>query len=71
MDPVAEKKTWGTIIQTRRKSRNIQQAELADIAGISTRTLREIEKGSGNPELDTLLRICSVLGMQIKIEVIT
>jgi y4mF family transcriptional regulator len=62
--------TIGKKIQTRRKSRKIVQADLADIAGISPRTLRNIEKGTANPELETLLKICQVLGMEIKIEII-
>lgn len=65
-----EKEIIGKIIQSRRKSRKIVQEELADIAGVSPRTLRDIEKGVGNPELETLLRICKVLGMEIKLEVI-
>lgn len=65
-----EKELIGKIIQKRRKSRKIVQEDLADIAGISPRTLRDIEKGIANPELETLMRICKVLGMEIKLEVI-
>lgn len=65
-----EKEVIGDIIQSRRKARKIAQEQLADIAGISARTLRDIEKGIANPELETLLKICNVLGMEIKIEVI-
>ena len=48
----------------------IAQEQLADIAGISARTLRDMEKGIANPELETLMKICNVLGMEIRIEVI-
>jgi y4mF family transcriptional regulator len=65
-----EKETIGNILQSRRKARKIAQEQLADIAGISPRTLRDIEKGIANPELETLMKICHVLGMEIKIEVI-
>lgn len=65
-----EKKTIGAIIQSRRKTRKIAQEQLADIAGISPRTLRDVEKGIANPELETLVKICKVLGMEIKIQVI-
>lgn len=70
MDTDNEKEIIGGIIRSRRKARKIAQEELADIAGISPRTLRDIEKGTANPELETLMKICSVLGMEIKIEVI-
>lgn len=59
----------GNKIHERRKSRKIAQEDLADIAGISLRTLRDIEKGVANPELETLEKICQALGMEIKVEV--
>lgn len=70
METEDRKAVIGRAIQSRRKARKIVQEQLADIAGISTRTLRDIEKGIANPELETLLKICHVLGMEIKIEVI-
>jgi y4mF family transcriptional regulator len=70
MNISSEKVAIGAIIQSRRKSRKIVQEQLADIAGISPRTLRDIEKGVANPELETLMKICNVLGMEIRIEVI-
>ena len=70
MNTNSEKEMIGGIIQSRRKARKIVQEQLADIAGISPRTLRDVEKGIGNPELETLMKICNVLGMEIKIEVI-
>ena len=60
----------GHIIKERRKFLKVRQEDLADISGISERTLREIEKGSANPELNSLLKLCEVLGMEIKIGVI-
>jgi y4mF family transcriptional regulator len=70
MSTTNEKKAIGSILQSRRKARKIAQEQLADIAGVSPRTLRDIEKGIANPELETLMKICNVLGMEIKIEVI-
>ena len=71
MDRIAlGKESIGELIQSRRKSRKILQEDLAEIAGISSRTLRDIEKGIANPELETLLKIFDVLGLGIKVEVI-
>jgi transcriptional regulator with XRE-family HTH domain len=70
MNTHTEKELIGGIIHSRRKARKIAQEQLADIAGISPRTLRGIEKGIANPELETLMKVCNVLGMEIKIEVI-
>jgi transcriptional regulator with XRE-family HTH domain len=63
------RKELGKIIQARRKSRNILQADVADVAGISSRTLRDIEKGTANPALETLLSICESLGLDVKLQV--
>lgn len=65
-----DSKAIGKAIRARRKSRKIVQVDLADIAGISPRTLRDIENGTANPELETLMKICQVLGMEIKIEIV-
>ena len=63
-------KGLGNAIKVRRKSRKIVQRDLAEIAGISDRTLRDIENGAANPELATLLKLCSALGLEIKVDVI-
>jgi y4mF family transcriptional regulator len=65
-----DSKAMGKAIRARRKSRKIVQVDLADIAGISPRTLRDIENGTANPELETLMKICQVLGMEIKVEIV-
>lgn len=59
----------GKVIHDRRKSRKILQEDVAEVAGISSRTLRDIENGVANPELDTLLRICETLGLDLTIQV--
>jgi y4mF family transcriptional regulator len=64
------KKALGKSIRERRKFLKITQEDLVDIAGVSERTLRSIEKGEANPEMGSLLKICEVLGLSIKIEVI-
>lgn len=60
----------GKSIKKRRKFLKITQEDLADISGISERTLRSIEQGDANPELAGLLKICEVLGLSIDINVI-
>ena len=59
----------GISIRRRRKFLKITQFDLADISGISERTLRDIEKGLANPELESLMKLCEVLGMELTIEV--
>ena len=55
----------GTIIRKRRALLGLLQPELAAIAGISTRTIQLIERGQGNPSLETLIKMIDPLGLQI------
>lgn len=64
-----DKKELGNSLRERRKFLKITQEDLADISGISERALRSIEKGDKNPGLDSLLKICEVLGLSIDINV--
>ena len=59
----------GNIISARRKQLGINQADLAQIAEVSIATVKDIERGKGNPSLKTLENICLVLGLEIKLEV--
>ena len=59
----------GKAIRSRRNLLKVVQGDLAEIAGISPRTLRDIERGTANPSLETLLKIVTVLGMEIKIDI--
>lgn len=56
-------------IKERRQFLNITQSDLADIAGISVRSLTAIELGKANPTLSILEKILDTLGLTIKIKV--
>lgn len=63
-------KEIGDTVRERRKFLKITQEDLAEISGISERTLRDVEKGLANPELESLMKLCEVLGLEITIGVI-
>ena len=44
-----------------RKRRGMTQVEVAEAAGLSDRTYADIERGTVNMRVESLLRICSVL----------
>lgn len=44
-----------------RKRSGLTQAEVAEAAGLSDRTYADIERGTVNMRIETLLRICNVL----------
>ena len=64
-------KEIGTIIKERRKHLGVNQQTLADLAGVGLNTLVAIERGEGNPQLNTLLTILDTLGLQMNINLKT
>ena len=57
------------IVKQRREELKISQEDLAEISGVGLRTLKQFESGKGNPTLNTLEKLASVLGMEIKLDV--
>ena len=58
----------GKSISERRKQLSITQRDLAEIAELGIATVKDIERGKGNPSLSTLEKICTVLGLEIHLE---
>lgn len=46
-----------------RKKKGLTQAETAEAAGLSDRTYADIERGTVNMRVETMLRICSALSI--------
>lgn len=44
-----------------RKKKGLTQSEVAESAGLSERTYADIERGTVNMRIETILRICNVL----------
>jgi DNA-binding XRE family transcriptional regulator len=57
------------IIKNRRKTLAISQQDLAEMAGIGLATLKDIERGKGNPSMATASKIMEVVGMEIVVKV--
>ena len=53
--------TIGNRLLKIRKNLGLTQAEVAELAGISDRTYADIERGSVNMRVETLLQICEAL----------
>ncbi len=64
-------KEIGNIIKERRKHLGVNQQTLADLAGVGLNTLVAIERGEGNPQLNTLMTILDTLGLQMDIKLKT
>lgn len=53
--------TIGNKLLAIRKRMGLTQAEVAEAAGLSDRTYADIERGTVNMRIETILRICNVL----------
>ncbi|TKG91498.1 helix-turn-helix domain-containing protein [Puteibacter caeruleilacunae] len=52
-------------IKERRKMMQVNQEMLAEISGVSLRSLKQFESGKGNPTLQTLQRLSEALGLEV------
>lgn len=52
-------------MKVRRKFLSLSQADLAEMTELSLATIKDIERGKGNPSIATVSKIMDVLGMEI------
>jgi len=60
-----------TVVRQRRRELGITQQDLADLAGVSVRFLRELEGGKQSIQLNAFLAVLDALGLEAKISVRT
>jgi transcriptional regulator with XRE-family HTH domain len=56
-------------LKERRDALHVTQETLADISGVSLRTLKQFESGKGNPTLETLSKLSEALGLEVGLQV--
>lgn len=61
-------KEIGLKIRNRRMELGINQQTLADLAEVGINTVVAVERGSGNPSINTLTKIISVLGLELSVK---
>ncbi len=59
----------GKQLEKRRKDINLRQEDLAEMSGVTVRTIYNIEEGKGNPSLKTLSKLCEILGLEMSINI--
>lgn len=57
----------GDVIRQRRERLGLLQTQLADLSGVSSRTIQLVEQGKGNPSLDTLISLIDPLGLRLEL----
>ena len=55
----------GARIRAARRNAHLTQEQLAELADTSTRTVRDIEKGTGAASLGIVARVAEVLGLEL------
>ncbi len=59
----------GKIMKFRREFLQLRQEDLAEMSSITSRTIHQIESGTGNPSIATLEKLATVLGMELVLQV--
>jgi HTH-type transcriptional regulator/antitoxin HipB len=59
--------TLGSTIRERRRELGLRQAELAELAGVSTRFVGELEHGKQTAQLDKFHAVVSALGLVMEL----
>ena len=57
------------IIKSRRAKLRLSQVDLAEMAGVSLATVKDIERRKGNPSIRTVEKILEVLGLEMEFRI--
>lgn len=63
---ITDKMDLADTMKMRRKTLGISQQDLSEMSGVSLATIKDIERGQGNPSISTVQKIIGILGMEIK-----
>ncbi len=59
----------GILIQQRRLKLALKQEDMSEMAGVSTKTIQNIENGKANPSLKTLQKLSAILGLELIMQI--
>ena len=57
----------GKRLKTRREICHLLQQQLSDLSAVSVRTIQLVERGEGNPSLQTLIQLAAPLGLRLEL----
>lgn len=64
-NPIHIPKDIGVLIQRVRKSKNLSQQEMADLAGVGRRFLSELENGKPSLEFGKVISVANAIGIDL------
>lgn len=59
----------GQLVANRRVDLALKQEDLAELAGVTIKTIYQLESGKGNPSFSTLAKILDVLGLDVLVAI--
>ena len=59
----------GNLVQKRRVLLELKQEDVAEMTGITPKTIYLLEQGKGNPSLDTMQKVLDVLGLEMILQI--
>ena len=59
----------GQLVAKRRVDLTLKQEDLSELAGVTIKTIYQLESGKGNPSFSTLEKILVVLGLDIVVTI--
>jgi len=59
----------GKTLKERRALLGISQQDLADYSGVGISTVKDLERGVGNPSMETLRKVLDVVGKEMVLQV--
>jgi len=59
----------GNALRVRRGFLHLRQEDLAEMSGVTVKTIHLVESGNGNPSVKTLEKLAQILGMDLLIQV--
>lgn len=65
--PIRTTRDLATLIRSTRKSQGLTQLDLAGLAGFSNRFIIDLEKGKETLQIQKVLQVMALLGMQINV----
>lgn len=54
-----------SIVRDRRRVLGISQEDLAEMSEVSLATIKNIERGEGNPTFKTVMKVMEILGLEV------
>ena len=67
VDKIQDSKLFGSLIRKKRKDQRLTQEELAALAGVGVRFVRELERGKENCRIGLAFKVMQTLGLSLAV----